>query len=226
MAEHPIHVSANEGASGVADDDAISIDHREDLEDDSLAEGIGHLILAQEEFDEAMDYPGCVRLSWMDAASDNHDFLPLLLGSRMAEVSDGDHGYFHSSKRRRQTRGLHELETVLIYRWVVVLLLLLLAFVLGNELILGFLDGLYKIRHHAEGVWERIGEEDLVIIVLKGVIPAQLVINTSSRLLLGRSLGDLADAVPQILATKAPSVAGMLRFFQAQDLHRHSLEIE
>lgn len=107
-----------------------------------------------------------------------------------------------------------------------VLFLLLLAFILDNELILGFLDGLYKVRHHAEGVRERIGKEDLIIIVLKGVIPAQLVINTSARLLLGRSLGDLADAVPQILAPKAPSVAGMLRFLQAQDLHRHSLEIK
>jgi len=56
-AEHPVHVTPDEGAARVADGHPVRVDHGDNLEDYSLAESDRYFIFAQQEPDEAVDHP-------------------------------------------------------------------------------------------------------------------------------------------------------------------------
>lgn len=60
MAKHAVHVLAHKRASRVADCYTISVQHRNNLEDESFSEFSCHLVLAYQELNHAMDNPAGV----------------------------------------------------------------------------------------------------------------------------------------------------------------------
>lgn len=109
---------------------------------------------------------------------------------------------------------------------LIVLLVLRLLPKLSHDLVLLLLDLRDEIRQHAKRVRARVSKKYLVLIELKGVVPAHLVVNARPWILLCGSLTDLADAVLDVVAAELPSQAHVPRFLQRKDLDWHALQIE
>lgn len=57
MPKHSVHVFAHHAAPRISDHNTVSIDHRDDLEDELFSQLHGYLVLTQQELNHAVDYP-------------------------------------------------------------------------------------------------------------------------------------------------------------------------
>ena len=148
-----------------------------------------------------MDYPRGVRLARVNAPRHYNYLFPHLIFSSLPEVSNGEHWHVQTAEGGGEGGSLDNFKRVFVDGGVVVLLFLLALLVFSDDLILCFLNLLNIISEHAECVGERIREENFIVIILKGVVPAELVIDPPPACLRLLLLGHhLADSVLDILA--------------------------
>lgn len=179
-----------------------------------------------------MNDPRSITFTRMDSPSDDDDLFPQLFVFGVTKVSYCEHGNFYSAKGSSYVRCFDDLEGGLVNFGVVKLVFLFFPLVLMDQLILGLLNLLNEIGYHTEGVWERVSEENFVLVVLERVVPSKLKVNSLPRCVLitcrCRTLfrHELADAVLDVLTTESPSGTLVLCLLQAQDLHWHTLLIK
>lgn len=88
---------------------------------------------------------------------------------------------------------------------------------------MNFLD---QICQHAEWVRPSICEKHLIVIEFESVVPANLIIYSRARILLRWPLTYFAYAILYIFSAKWPRMTQIFWLLQAENLNRHSLEVE
>lgn len=85
-----VEVHAAQGSSVVSDDDAVGVEHRDDLEDEVVSEVLCHLIVRYKELKDALDDEGGIAFSRMHSRSDDYGSTNGdLLGPRAEVRNDG-----------------------------------------------------------------------------------------------------------------------------------------
>lgn len=104
-----IHVLPSERGSIIADYHSIRVEHRNDLEDHLVSEGVRNSVCTKQKLDEAMENVGGVSFSRVYPGSHNDHFLLAYYILIVKLVGDRDDGHIYTTKALGQDLKIEDL---------------------------------------------------------------------------------------------------------------------